>query len=140
MRKCAFALIAICFLMLSSHVAYADVIIEPDNRFFNRHRNQIVYLGRSFSANGTDGYASVVRAPGSGREIAKLQNGDVVYLQFSCLYNGNHWGFTFQFSGWIKIDDLLVFAMPIWTKTGVNGDLWRTYTEAETFGFALATR
>jgi len=107
-KKCLFALIAVCFLLSPSLIAYADVIVEPENDFYNRHRSDIKYLGRSFSANGPDGFASVRREPGSGRNIATIPNGEIVYLQYSCLYDGNHWGFNFRYSGWIIIDELLV--------------------------------
>ena len=108
MKKCAFALITMCIFMSSTIVAYADVINEPNNEFYKQHRNEIIYLGRNFTAKGADGFASVLIEPGSGRETGRLLNGEEVYLQYSCLYKGNYWGFAVQHSGWIKIDDLLV--------------------------------
>jgi hypothetical protein len=102
------ALITVCLLLIPSFAVYADVIIEPSNDFYERHRSQIIYLGRSFTANGADGFASVKKEPGSKNDIAALQNGEVTFLQYTCLYDGDYWGYTFQHSGWININELLV--------------------------------
>jgi hypothetical protein len=104
--KRVIVLAAVCLLLIPS--VYADVIVEPDNNFYNRHRSSIIYLGRSFAANGADGFAAVKSEPGAGREIAKLQNGETTYLQYSCLYDGSYWGFTLHHSGWVNIDEMLV--------------------------------
>ena len=88
--------------------AYADVIIEPDNGFYARHASQMVYLGRNFVANGEDGYVAIKYEPGSRDEITSLKNGEVIYMQYSCLYDGEFWGFTFKYSGWVKLDQMLV--------------------------------
>jgi len=88
--------------------ALADVLVEPNNDFYQRHRSDIAFLGRSFIENGTDGYALVMNAPDSRREKGRIQNGEQVYLEYSCLYDGEFWGFTYEYSGWIRIDQLLV--------------------------------
>ena len=115
MKKFIITLMTVCFLLMPSFVAYADVIVEPENNFYTRHRNQIIYLGRSFSANGEDGFVSVKKEPGSKNEISKLQNGEVVYIQYSCLYDGEFWGILTYVgtpndgkTGWIKLDEMLV--------------------------------
>ena len=108
MKKRIISIIAVCFLLLPSLVVYADVIVEPENAFYNQYRNQIIYLGRSFSANGADDFVSVRKEPGSKSEIAKLQNGEVTYVQYSCLYDGDFWGFTFEYFGWIKMEQFSV--------------------------------
>jgi len=76
--------------------------------FYKQHQNRIVYLGRSFSANGEDGSVLVKREPGSRNNIATLQNGTVAYMQYSCLYDGDFWGFTLEYSGWVKLSEMLV--------------------------------
>jgi len=108
MKKHILALIAVIFLLQLSLVAYADVLIEPENDFYNRHRGQILSLGRRFSANGAGGSAAVKKEPGAKNDIAKLQNGEATHISFSCLYDGDYWGFTFEYSGWIKMEQLLV--------------------------------
>ena len=102
-------LLVICFFFAAPLTAYADAIVETDNAFYNRHRSELVSLGREFCANGEDGYTSVKKQPGSGSDQGILQNGEDVYIQDTCLYNGEYWGFTYGFSGgWIKMDQVLV--------------------------------
>ena len=103
-----FILVIVCLLLFPSFVVHADVIIEPENEFYEQHSSEIIYLGRSFTANGTNGFAFVREAPGSSGTIAKLQNGENTYMQYSCLYDGDYWGYTMELQGWIQIDQLLV--------------------------------
>jgi len=100
--------IIITLLSLIPITALADVLVEPENDFYHRNESDIVYLGRSFIANGTDGYALIMKAPNSSGEIGRLQNDEEVYLEYSCLYDGEFWGFTYEYSGWMRIDQLLV--------------------------------
>ena len=108
MKKYIFALIVACFLLIPATVAYADSIVEPDNDFYYQHENQIVYLDRVFCVNDTYGSASIKKEPGAKSDIAKLTNDKTVYLQYSCLYDGEYWGFALKYSGWIKMEELLV--------------------------------
>ena len=101
-------LIIFCLLLLPSFIVNADVIIEPENEFYKQHSSKIIYLGRKFTANGKDGFASVKEAPGSSGETGRLQNGEETYLQYSCLYDGDYWGYSLELLGWIKTDQLLV--------------------------------
>ena len=106
MFKRIFALLAICFLLIT--VAYADLAIPPDNDFFNRYENECVYLGRSFYVSGADGFVQAKNSPAASKGSSKINNGDVVYLEYSCLYNGEYWGLVRNENGWIKIDDQLL--------------------------------
>ena len=115
MKKSIFAILAACLLLLPVFTAYADVIIEPTNGFYLRNKAECVYLGRNFSANGELGFVSVKNAPGDGGEIIKIENGETIYLEFSCFYKDEFWGLT-RISGdsinprhgWIKIDGQLL--------------------------------
>jgi len=116
MRKSAFIVLLICVLLLPSLVTHADVILEPENDFFEHNRNDVVYLDRRFTVNSPTGSISVKREPGSQREIATIDNDRTVYVQFSCLYNGDFWGIVTTNPseqsdadyGWVKMDQLLV--------------------------------
>jgi len=90
------------------HAVYADAIAETDNSFFNRHQNDFLPLGRSFISDGEDGSVPVKDSPGSAKEIHQIENGNIVYVQYSCLFNGDYWGFTFASNGWIRLDQMLV--------------------------------
>jgi hypothetical protein len=108
MKKWSFALIAVCLLLMSDFTAYADLIYEPDDDFYKQHQRQTVYLGRNFTSNGADESVSVRKEPGLENEIAKLPNGEVVFVLYSCLYDGDFWGFTVEYSGWIMLNQMLV--------------------------------
>jgi len=106
--KVIISLLSLCILLFVPLTAYADVIIEPENDFFKQHQNRIVYLGRSFSANGEDGSVFLKREPGSKNNTDTLQNGTVAYMQYSCLYDGDFWGFSLEYSGWVNLSEMLV--------------------------------
>jgi len=108
MKKIFIALIAVCLLLAPTFYAYADVLIEPENEFYSLHRSQIVYLGRNFTPSGAEGSVPIKSEPGARGELARLQNGEKVYLQYSCLYEGEFWGFSTEHSGWLPIGQMLV--------------------------------
>ena len=102
-----------CFFPATFTVVYADVVLtdsraELENDFFSKYSSQIIYLGRSFVANSETGSVGVKTEPESKKDIAGIENGEVVFVQYSCLYGGGFWGFTFDYSGWIKLDQMLV--------------------------------
>jgi len=117
MKKLTFTLLVALLLLMPAFIAYADVIVEPENDFYNRNRNDIVLLERSFMVNSPTGSTSIKTAPGARREIAEVENGEIIYVSSSCLFNGEFWGLTTVFlesgqgwtpHGWVIMDDLLV--------------------------------
>jgi hypothetical protein len=109
MKRFSVLLLLLLFLLLMAPLtAYADMIYEPENEFYKQNRSYIVFLGRSFIANGEGEAVSVKKEPGAKNDIHTLKNGEVTYIQYSCLYDGDFWGFTFDYSGWIKLDQMLV--------------------------------
>ena len=108
MFKRFFTVLVVSFLLLPAIAAYADVLIEPSNDFFNHHRSDCIYLGRSFYAVGEDGTVSVKKAPNSNDNIAFIESAEIIYVDYSCLYKGNFWGFAQRYNGWIKLDEFLV--------------------------------
>ena len=100
--------IVVYLVLLSSPVAYADIIYEPENDFYVKHRSYMVYLNRSFTANGESGDVALKTSPGSDSEVYPLRNGSTTHIQYSCLYNGEYWGYSPELSGWLKLDQMLV--------------------------------
>jgi len=99
----------VVWVFLASPLAvHADVLIDPNNHFYEKNQGAIIYLDRSFVANGENGSVAVKKAPDAVGSVRKLKNGEVVHMQFSCLYDGAFWGFTYEPSGWIKLDQMLV--------------------------------
>jgi hypothetical protein len=105
----------ICLLLAPSLYVRADVLIEPANNFYKKNADKCVYLNRSFRVNGENGNASIKRAPDSMVNIASFENGKIVYVEYSCLYDGEFWGLATYVSesgngktGWVEMEQLLV--------------------------------
>ncbi|MCL2671735.1 MAG: hypothetical protein FWF10_06835 [Clostridiales bacterium] len=97
-----------CLLFAMPLLAYADALVEPQNDFYWRYWNQTVYLGRSFVANGENGTVPVREEPGASGTTAMLQKSDVTYVERSCLYDREFWGYTDEYSGWVPLGQMLV--------------------------------
>jgi len=112
-RTLATLLAALCILLLLPAVAAADVLIEPwDDDFYNSHRDECIYEGRSYYANGADGFVSFRAAPGSARETLNIENGEALFVQFTYAYRGEYWGVVEVYesgrpvSGWAPMEQL----------------------------------
>jgi hypothetical protein len=136
MLKRAFILLVIYFLFAPA--AYADAIAEIRNDFLIQHKNECVYLGRSFVASGAGGFVVVKEYPGSNKVEFNIENGEVIYMNNSCLYKGEFWGFSKRYSGWVKIDgQLLVLYDYVAFEEGHLEDFYEyegDYTEIEEAG------
>jgi len=114
--KKAIVFLIVCLLLVPYLAAAADIIWLPENDFFSKHSGDCVFLGRSFIANGAGGSVPVMDAPGSGKKIHTVKNGEYVYIEYSCRYDDELWGLvpTDQYTdsgykcGWAKMDQFLV--------------------------------
>ena len=110
-KRCLMVLLVMAVCLMAFPVAIcADVLVEPENHFYNRHREECEFLGRSFAANGKDGFVSVKREPGSGREVARAQNEESLYVQFTYWHKGKAWGAVISGDedGWVPLEQLLL--------------------------------
>ncbi|MCL2018803.1 MAG: hypothetical protein FWG70_03495 [Oscillospiraceae bacterium] len=82
-----------------------DVLYLPQNDFYENHESMILYLGRSFAANGD---VQIKTAPNSKSGTGIIKDGETAYINYSCLYGGEFWGYTQQHEGWVKLNDMLV--------------------------------
>ena len=115
MKKPIIVFLLICIMALMPHIAYADVIFEPtdvredlESDFLRHNRNHILNLARTFLTNGEGGSVAVKAEPGAMREMTTIQNGVLVYMNYSCLYDGEFWGFSYEHLGWMRLDQMLV--------------------------------
>ena len=96
-------LTALLLLALVVTPAFADVIWEPDNSFYQRHRDECVYHDRSYIANGEKGYVTVLNAPGSASELVNISNGTRFYVSFLWTdEDGTQWGAGYPAGQWDK--------------------------------------
>lgn len=99
----AAALTAAVALMLP---VSADVIWEPENRFYEAHREECEYIGRTYEFRGYEGSVPVFDAP-EGKHIGTVENGGTSNVQF--VWQGEQaWGYVEQIdaAGWVPMDDL----------------------------------
>jgi len=117
MRIVAYMLVLVGLIFILTIPAYADMVVEPDNDFYKENQYYIVLLERVFHVNASSGFTSIKKAPGERSEIARVDNVEILYVRYSCLYNGEFWGLTTiypkskqdpEYEGWVRMDNLLV--------------------------------
>lgn len=104
-----FALAMALLLALTVTIpASADLIFEPQNAFYERHRNECEYVNRSYIANGKNGYIYAYPAPGALIPEGII-NGERIYISHSWVDQEDvaktEWGVT-QDGKWILMSDL----------------------------------
>ena len=107
MRRLLTGCWALALLLSLAAPARADVLWEPNNRFYERHADECQYLGRSFYANGAEGYITLWDAPGGYLVKGQFSNGFIlwVYYQFEDWVYAVAWGDEGEISGWAPIED-----------------------------------
>lgn len=110
-------------IVMSCTMASADVIWEPNDKFYRTKYEDCEYLGRSFLANGEKGSVTIWKEPGSKSEVATAKNGSPLYVSFTYTDRSNKsWGVVqFEYdangaivkeyssgenTGWIPMADL----------------------------------
>ncbi|MCL1866080.1 MAG: hypothetical protein FWF82_01575 [Oscillospiraceae bacterium] len=101
-------LLLICLSQTLTVTANADVLVTPEDGFYKRHQSEIKYLGRDFVINGADGSARFENSPGSVFDKINYPNGKTIRIEYSCLYDGEFWGYSPWYGRWVKTSDLLV--------------------------------
>ncbi len=88
--------------------AFADVIVEPSDLFYNTHKDECDHRDfRQYTVNTEDGYAYIYVSPGSSQTVKGISNGEVVGFQwFYTDKDGEEWGVRTGESGWFRMSDL----------------------------------
>lgn len=111
MKKVLISLLLAAAAMVSLAMpAAADVIWEPEDSFYKKHRDECVYENRAYEFAGYDGSAAVWSAPG-GMVLEEQPNGGRVRVQFRWTGHGVEWGYFYGLdgsidAGWVPMDDL----------------------------------
>ena len=96
-------------LLLVPALAFADVIVEPDNSFYRTHHSECQrWTGRTYLANGPDGTLDLYTAP-TGTVAETLKNGTAFYCQWAYTdKEGAVWGFSERHEAWAPLGYTLV--------------------------------
>lgn len=105
MKKYLTILFVLAALLALTAPAFADVLWEPNNRFYEKHRDECESVVRTFYANGPEGFVTLWDAPGGSSVQAQYENGTalMVYWQYQ------DWGCVYErgdIEGWVPMDQL----------------------------------
>lgn len=108
-KICTLFLAALAVLSLMVPVS-ADVIIEPRDSFFEKHREECTYVARQYELAGYGGKVTVFTAPGGMNKLT-LDNGLRGTIQFTWEGKGTTWGYLIYWDdqwieGWVPMDDV----------------------------------
>ncbi len=106
MKRILTLLFALVLALSLGMSALADVIFEPDDDFFEKHRDECHYENRVYIASGENGYASAKKAPTSKKTEWEIPNGTEIYISFVWAEDGG-WGLK-DSHGWISMAELTV--------------------------------
>ena len=110
MKQTARLLVVLLLVLLLVPAAHADVLWTPNNSFFERHYDDCTYLGRSYYANGAEGYVTLWDAPNSRTAAAQYENGTALhvywlYEDWGCI---TVWEGRESVDGWVPMSDLVL--------------------------------
>lgn len=116
--------IGILFVWISILIAcgkanvFADVIVEPQDNFYEEHREECEYISRTYIVNSKEGYVYLFVSPESKKVLGSIENNTEVFIQF--IYEGENevtWGVVMDTSlfkesraktAWINLSDCYV--------------------------------
>lgn len=108
------ACIAGACLMTTVGGAFADVIWEPRNNFYEEHKSDMVYDNTLYIINGEKGYGEFTDSPDSSKIEFTIKNGDRIQMLFTYKSGGDTFGVCEVQSdggeavgGWINLKDTI---------------------------------
>ena len=79
-RRIVVLFLAAVMAMSVGVTARADVLWEPENRFYEKHSQECEHLGRGFYANGPEGFVTLWDAPNGSQVQGQLTNGGELWV------------------------------------------------------------
>jgi hypothetical protein len=104
-------LACLVMVLLMSKSAQADVIWTPNDDFFEKHYEECEQLGRSYTANGEEGYVEIKKDPRSKETVENVENATEFFVSFTYTdKKGIVWGVVEydDSTGWIRMEELLI--------------------------------
>jgi hypothetical protein len=113
-----------CFfviLIIPMNIVYADMIVEPQEQFYHKHRDECENVDRDLYINGADGFVSFKQEPGSDIETGVLENDTIVHVYSIYNYEDILWGYAvymypgddwylqelWHLDGWVPMNQLV---------------------------------
>ena len=108
MKRLWTCLLTLVTLLALTPAARADVLWEPDNNFYEKHADECTYIGRSYYANGPEGFVTLYDAPGGSIVEGQYRNGFTLHVYFKyedwgCI---TVFGDEGQVDGWAPLSEL----------------------------------
>ncbi len=107
-RRIVVLFLAVVMVMSVGVTARADVLWEPENRFYEKHSQECEHLGRGFYANGLEGFVTLWDAPNGSRVQGQLTNGGELWVDwryqdwaYASVYDGGE-----ATEGWVPLAEL----------------------------------
>lgn len=112
MKRLFSCVLAFSLMLALTLPVFADVIWEPRDSFYSRHRDECSYEDRRYELAGVDGTVNLWSAP-NGLVTKTLQNGLVLRVQFRWTGDSLEWGYVYgsaedgtSLEGWAPMDDM----------------------------------
>lgn len=108
MKRALTCLLTLTLLLALTLPARADMLWEPNNRFYEKHSEECSYLGRSYCANGPEGYITLWDAPNGSSVAAQYENGEKLwvywlYEDWGCV---SRWEDGQEHVGWVDMSHM----------------------------------
>lgn len=88
---CTAGIFLLC--MMGTCRVYADVMFEPQDSFYEEHRDECVYVNRAFTTNGPEGKVILYKSPELEVVTNTWKNGETVYISHTYKdARGIEWG------------------------------------------------
>ncbi len=108
LRKMFVVLLSMITLLIFAIPAFADVIYEPGDSFYEGHKDDCENNGyRQYIANSENGYIYIMKDPETDISVGALSNGERFVIPY--IYtapNGEQWGIYGYKSGWVRMSDV----------------------------------
>lgn len=108
MKRFLACLLILALLPALAAPARADVLWTPNNSFYEQHYDDCEYVGRSYYANGPEGFVTLWNAPDGSLVEGQYQNGAklLVYWRYEDWGCITVWGDGGEVTGWVPMADL----------------------------------
>jgi len=112
-------------LLMFSNVAIADVIYEPEDKFYSDHESECQSCERYYVTNGYEGKVIIYTSPKKNKSVAEYENGKTIYVCYTYTdKNDITWGLL-DTMGWFPLD----YAYPVYDSVSFNDEYYDEFVD-----------